>query len=177
MCKLPIFIVPTTNHSTFCLLQILYGGLFYSNFFSNSHVCYLYYRTANQWQGYYYNFDRRYWYWALVKGGSKGCSEFCSIMSWGIFQESFRGILLSFLVILFNHIPYLNQYVDIKLDVYVIFLNDVQLWITAKIFMLNLQHYYDNTIFHRIIKGFMMQGGDPSGTGTGMTFLKEILLH
>lgn len=26
---------------------------------------------------------------------------------------------------------------------------------------------YDNTIFHRIIKGFMIQGGDPTGTGFG----------
>lgn len=27
--------------------------------------------------------------------------------------------------------------------------------------------YYDNTIFHRIIAGFMVQGGDPTGTGNG----------
>ncbi len=27
--------------------------------------------------------------------------------------------------------------------------------------------YYDNLIFHRIIKGFMLQGGDPTGTGMG----------
>lgn len=27
--------------------------------------------------------------------------------------------------------------------------------------------YYDNTIFHRNIKGFIIQGGDPSGTGKG----------
>jgi len=27
--------------------------------------------------------------------------------------------------------------------------------------------YYDNTKFHRNIKGFMIQGGDPSGTGKG----------
>ena len=26
---------------------------------------------------------------------------------------------------------------------------------------------YDNTIFHRIIDGFMIQGGDPTGTGYG----------
>ena len=27
--------------------------------------------------------------------------------------------------------------------------------------------YYDNTLFHRNIKGFMLQGGDPTGTGKG----------
>jgi cyclophilin family peptidyl-prolyl cis-trans isomerase len=28
-------------------------------------------------------------------------------------------------------------------------------------------HYYDGVIFHRIIPGFVLQGGDPTGTGTG----------
>ena len=27
--------------------------------------------------------------------------------------------------------------------------------------------FYDNTIFHRVISGFMIQGGDPTGTGSG----------
>ncbi len=32
---------------------------------------------------------------------------------------------------------------------------------------LALYHYYDGIIFHRIINGFVCQGGDPTGTGRG----------
>ncbi|MGH9029828.1 MAG: peptidylprolyl isomerase, partial [Acidimicrobiales bacterium] len=28
-------------------------------------------------------------------------------------------------------------------------------------------HYFDGIVFHRIIPGFVLQGGDPSGTGRG----------
>lgn len=28
-------------------------------------------------------------------------------------------------------------------------------------------HFFDGTIFHRVIKGFVVQGGDPTGTGSG----------
>ena len=32
---------------------------------------------------------------------------------------------------------------------------------------LSLYHYFDGIIFHRVIPGFVVQGGDPTGTGTG----------
>ena len=37
----------------------------------------------------------------------------------------------------------------------------------ARIKELTRQGYYDGTVFHRVIPGFMAQGGDPTGTGSG----------
>lgn len=50
---------------------------------------------------------------------------------------------------------------------------DVELWakeapLACRNFIqLALEGMYDNTIIHRIIKGFMVQMGDPTGTGNG----------
>lgn len=50
---------------------------------------------------------------------------------------------------------------------------DIELWAkeTPKacrnFIQLCLEGYYNNTIFHRVVKGFIVQGGDPNGDGTG----------
>ncbi len=50
----------------------------------------------------------------------------------------------------------------------VVSLNPMQTPITVNNFVtLAEKGFYDNTVFHRIIKGFMIQGGDPKGDGTG----------
>jgi cyclophilin family peptidyl-prolyl cis-trans isomerase len=38
---------------------------------------------------------------------------------------------------------------------------------TENFITLAQQGYYDGIIFHRVIDGFMIQGGDPTGTGAG----------
>jgi peptidylprolyl isomerase len=51
---------------------------------------------------------------------------------------------------------------DIRLDMY----SDMP--VTAGNFVkLAKEGFYDGVIFHRVIEGFMIQGGDPTGTGTG----------
>jgi cyclophilin family peptidyl-prolyl cis-trans isomerase len=43
-----------------------------------------------------------------------------------------------------------------------------------RIKVLTRRGFYDNTPFHRVIEGFMAQGGDPTGTGTGGSDLPNL---
>lgn len=54
---------------------------------------------------------------------------------------------------------------------------DIELWpkeapkAVRNFVQLCLEGYYNHTIFHRIIKAFLVQAGDPTGTGTGTSLL------
>ena len=52
-------------------------------------------------------------------------------------------------------------------DVYIELFPDLAPKTVAQIKTLTRQGFYDGTPFHRVIEGFMAQGGDPTGTGTG----------
>ena len=44
----------------------------------------------------------------------------------------------------------------------------------ARVKELTREGFYNNTPFHRVIDGFMAQGGDPTGTGTGGSKLPNL---
>lgn len=50
---------------------------------------------------------------------------------------------------------------------------DIELWsreapkACRNFIQLCMEEYYNGTIFHRVVKGFIVQGGDPNGDGSG----------
>ncbi|XP_025069093.1 peptidyl-prolyl cis-trans isomerase CWC27 homolog isoform X1 [Alligator sinensis] len=50
---------------------------------------------------------------------------------------------------------------------------DIELWskeapkACRNFIQLCMEDYYNNTVFHRVVPGFIVQGGDPTGTGSG----------
>ncbi len=64
-----------------------------------------------------------------------------------------------------------------KGDIVIAFYPDTAPLAVSNFIYLASQGYYDNVIFHRVIKSFMIQGGDPTGTGRGgpgYTFKDEL---
>lgn len=62
---------------------------------------------------------------------------------------------------------------DITID---LFAKDAPNTVNNFIFLAK-EHFYDNVLFHRVIKNFMIQTGDPQGTGAGgpgYTFADEL---
>ena len=60
-----------------------------------------------------------------------------------------------------------------------LFASDVPLTVNNFVFLAR-EGFYDNTTFHRVIPDFMVQGGDPTGTGTsgpGYSFADEFTEH
>jgi peptidylprolyl isomerase len=69
-------------------------------------------------------------------------------------------------------------YLDLKQGRVVIkLLPEVAPKTVAQIKTLARQGFYDGTPFHRVIEGFMAQGGDPTGSGTGGSKLPDLPLE
>ncbi|HEY0423177.1 MAG TPA: peptidylprolyl isomerase [Rhodopila sp.] len=66
-------------------------------------------------------------------------------------------------------------YLDLKQGrVVILLLPDVAPLHVERIKTLSRQGFYDGTPFHRVMEGFMAQGGDPTGTGTGGSKLPNL---
>src|SRR5271165_4136427 len=69
-------------------------------------------------------------------------------------------------------------YLDLKQGrVVILLLPDVAPKHVAQIKTLTRQGFYDGTPFHRVIEGFMAQGGDPTGSGAGGSKLPNLPLE
>ena len=71
--------------------------------------------------------------------------------------------------------PENTLYIDLKDGRVVIqLLPDLAPRQVARTKQLAREHFYDGTPFHRVIDGFMAQGGDPTGTGSGGSKLPDL---
>jgi len=60
-----------------------------------------------------------------------------------------------------------------------LFAKDVPVTVNNFVFLAR-EGFYDGTTFHRVVPGFVVQGGDPTGTGTGTpgySFADEFTVH
>ena len=87
-----------------------------------------------------------------------------------------KSIFLSLMIVFFVNFCYAgekamnNEIVVLETNQGIIeikLFNDVAPKTCENFFGLVKKGYYNGIIFHRVIKGFMIQGGDPSGTGMG----------
>jgi peptidylprolyl isomerase len=71
--------------------------------------------------------------------------------------------------------PENTLYIDLKQGRVVIeMFPDIAPKTVERIKTLAREGFYDNTPFHRVIEGFMAQGGDPTGTGQGGSKLPDL---
>src|SRR3954454_25257375 len=71
--------------------------------------------------------------------------------------------------------PENTLYIDLKQGRVVIeVVPDIAPKAVERIKTLTREGFYDNTPFHRVIEGFMAQGGDPKGYGTGGSKLPDL---
>src|ERR1700733_14116242 len=69
-------------------------------------------------------------------------------------------------------------YLDVKYGRVIIQLRpDLAPHHVERVKILSRQGFYDGTPFHRVIDGFMAQGGDPTGTGSGGSKLPNVPLE
>jgi peptidylprolyl isomerase len=91
---------------------------------------------------------------------------------------SAAGLVLAGPVLAQDADPEDTIFLDLKQGRVVIkLLPDVAPKTVAQIKTLARQGFYDGTPFHRVIEGFMAQGGDPTGTGTGGSKLPDLPLE